>query len=503
MRGAVLIGGCTSDAGKSMVVAGLCRLLAREGVRVAPFKAQNMSNNSVATLDGGEIGRAQAAQARAAGLEPSVRFNPVLLKPGSDRQSHVVVRGQTAGVVGAADYAQWRTRLRDVVLDDLAALRDEFDVVVVEGAGSIAEINLRGSNIANLGLASAADLPVVVVSDIDRGGSLAHLFGTTAILDPDDQRLVRGYLVNKFRGDPGLLTPGLDRLEELSGRPTLGVLPFEPRLWLDGEDSLSVSIGARVGPATSQGGSLRVAAIRLPRVSNTTDVEALASEPDVEVTWVDDAASVAAADLVVVPGTRATVDDLGWLRRRGIDVALRDRAATGDPILAVCGGFQMLSRRIVDDVESGSGVVEGIGLLDQTVRFDAAKTVRRSAGRVWGHEATGYEIHHGVVEESGEATWLVTDDGGEGVERENLWGTHWHGLLENDAVRRDLLTRVAAVRGKRFEAGRVPFEQMRAEQFDVMADLLEAHIGRSALVAIIEGRSDVPPLITHALTGGL
>jgi adenosylcobyric acid synthase len=501
MRGAVLIGGCTSDAGKSMVVAGLCRLLAREGIRVAPFKAQNMSNNSVATLDGGEIGRAQAAQARAAGLEPSVRFNPVLLKPGSDRQSHVVVRGQTAGVVGAADFTQWRTRLRDVVLDDLAALRDEFDVVVVEGAGSIAEINLRGSDIANLGLASAAEMPVVVVSDIDRGGSLAHLFGTTAILDPDDQRHVRGYLVNKFRGDSGLLTPGLDRLEELSGRPTLGVLPFEPRLWLDGEDSLSVSIGARVGPATASGSAgLRVAAIRLPRVSNTTDVEALASEPDVEVTWVDDAASVAAADLVVVPGTRATVDDLGWLRKRGIDVALRDRAAAGDPILAVCGGFQMLSCRIIDDVESGSGVVEGIGLLDQTVRFDAAKTVRRGVGRVWGHEATGYEIHHGIVEESGEATWLITDDGGEGVEREALWGTHWHGLLENNAVRRDLLTRVATVRRKQFEAGVVPYEEVRAEQFDVMADLLEAHIDRAALVAIIEGRSAVPPVITHRLT---
>ncbi|WP_161927665.1 cobyric acid synthase [Gordonia crocea] len=499
-----MIGGTTSDAGKSMIVAGLCRLLAREGVRVAPFKAQNMSNNSVATLDGGEIGRAQAAQARAAGLEPSTRYNPVLLKPGSDRHSHVVVRGETVGTVGAADYASWRERLRGVVVEDLASLRAEFDVVIVEGAGSIAEINLRASDIANLGLASAASLPVVVVSDIDRGGSLAHLFGTTAILDPDDQRRVRGFLVNKFRGDPALLAPGLDRVTELTGRPTLGVIPYEPRLWLDAEDSLSAPIGMRLGPSSSGPGDssadLRVAAIRLPRVSNTTDVEALAVEAGVEVTWVADSATVRTADLVVLPGTRATVDDLRWLRERGIDRALRDRVAAGGPLLAVCGGFQMLATTIVDDVESGSGVVAGLGILDQTIRFAPEKTVRRSAGRVWGEAAGGYEIHHGVVAETAEPPWLIVDGGGgEGVERGALWGTHWHGLLENDGVRRELLTRVAAARGRDFRHGGASFAAVRAEQFDVIADLLDAHLDRAAFTAVIEGRDEDPPVITHAL----
>ncbi len=503
MRGGLLIGGTSSDAGKSMLVAGLCRLLAREGVRVAPFKAQNMSNNSVATLDGGEIGRAQAAQARAAGLEPSVRFNPVLLKPGSDRQSHVVVRGRPAGVVGAADYASRREHLRGVVLDDLAELRAEFDVVVVEGAGSIAEINLRDSDIANLGLASAAGLPVLVVSDIDRGGSLAHLFGTTAVLGADDQRLVRGFLINKFRGDPGLLAPGLHRLAESTGRPTLGVLPFEPRLWLDAEDSLSAPVGARLGPppAEARDSELRVAAVRLPRVSNTTDVEALAAEPGVEVAWVADAASVRAADLVVVPGTRATVDDLRWLRERSIDRALVDRAAAGGPVLAVCGGFQMLGTAIIDEVESRRGAVAGLGLFEQTVRFAPEKTVGRTAGTTWGHPATGYEIHHGVIEDSAEQPWLTTADGSpEGAQREARWGTHWHGLMENDGVRRELLARVAAARGLVFHPGTVPFAAVRAEQFDVMADLVAAHVDRAALNDLIEGRAAVPPVITHMLT---
>ncbi|WP_085949554.1 cobyric acid synthase, partial [Gordonia namibiensis] len=255
LGGALLVGGTSSDAGKSLVVAGLCRALARDGVRVAPFKAQNMSNNSVVTLDGGEIGRAQALQAFACGLEPSTRFNPVLLKPGSDRRSHVVLRGRPAGDVGARDYLAWRSRLREVVVEELAALRRDFDVVLCEGAGSVAEINLRRSDIANMGLAQAARLPVLLVTDIDRGGSLASLFGTTAILDPTDQALIAGYVVNKFRGDPTILEPGLQQVEAITGRRSLGVLPFADDLWLDAEDSLAAPVGRRVGPPLGPAGS--------------------------------------------------------------------------------------------------------------------------------------------------------------------------------------------------------------------------------------------------------
>ena len=512
LRGALLVGGTSSDAGKSLVVAGLCRALAREGVRVAPFKAQNMSNNSVVTLDGGEIGRAQALQATACGLAPSTRFNPVLLKPGSDRRSHVVVRGRPAGDVGARDYLTRRAELREVVADELASLRAEFDVVICEGAGSVAEINLRASDIANMGLARSADLPVILVSDIDRGGSLAHLFGTTAILDPDDQALVAGYVINKFRGDQTILDPGLHTLGALTGRPTLGVLPYVDDLWIDAEDSLAAPVGRRVGPPeaagafrTGKGASerLSVAAIRLPRISNSTDVEALACEPGVDVTWVADPASVRAADLVVVPGTRATVADLAWLRERGLDVALTERAARHGAILGICGGFQMLGRRIVDSVESSGGaVVDGLGLLDVDVRFEPEKVLRTTTGVVDKVEVTGYEIHHGRVVDSSEASWIDDDEQGpEGARRDAIRGTHWHGLLASNEFRRRYLREVAAVAGKHFEpAGDTDIAAIRGRQLDLMADLVTAHLDMAAICDIIgSGAPRRAPTIAHYL----
>jgi adenosylcobyric acid synthase len=376
VSGALLVAGTTSDAGKSMVVAGLCRLLARKGIRVAPFKAQNMSNNSAVTVEGGEIGRAQATQARAAGLVPSVRFNPILLKPGSDGTSQLVLRGQVVDTVKAADYFTHRDRLAAVVADELQSLRGEFDAVICEGAGSPAEINLRATDLANMGLARAAEMPVIVVGDIDRGGLLAHLFGTVAVLDPEDQRLIAGFVVNKFRGDPALLASGLTDLEKLTGRPTYGVIPYDDGLWLDTEDSLSVH-GAVGVPQPPRGqGWLRVAAIRLPRVSNSTDIEALACEPGVLVRWVGDPAGLTDADVVVVPGSKATVADLVWLRDRGLADGIRAHAENGKPVLGICGGFQMLCQTIDDPVESKAGVVEGLGLLDADIVFASEKTLR-------------------------------------------------------------------------------------------------------------------------------
>ncbi len=513
LGGALLVGGTSSDAGKSLIVAGLCRALRRTGVRVAPFKAQNMSNNSVVTLDGGEIGRAQALQAFACGLEPSTRFNPVLLKPGSDRRSHVILRGRPAGDAGAADYLHWRSRLRAVVADELAGLRRDFDVVICEGAGSVAEINLRANDIANLGLAQAADLPVVLVTDIDRGGSLAHLFGTTAVLDDADQRLIAGFVVNKFRGDPSILEPGLRQVEAITGRPTLGVVPFADDLWLDAEDSLAAPVGRRVGPPRSftecsatGGPRLRVAAIRLPRISNSTDVEALACEPGVDVTWVDDPAGVAAADLVVLPGTRATVTDLEWLRARGLGEALTERAARGRPIVAVCGGFQMLGRTLDDRVESGRGRVSGLGLFDLDIEFHAEKTVRQvtgTGGDSSGVAISGYEIHHGRVTRSAEDTWIVDDrHGPEGAVRGAVRGTHWHGLLACNDFRRRLLADVAAeagVRGFRV-APDTDVDAVRRRQVDAMADLVTEHLDLDAVMRLIrQGPPRHPKVIRHHL----
>jgi adenosylcobyric acid synthase len=485
MRGALLVAGTSSDAGKSVLVAGICRWLARQGIRVAPFKAQNMSNNSAVTVEGGEIGRAQATQARAAGLEPSVRFNPVLLKPGSDRSSQVVLLGRPAGIL--KDYRE--RDFKDTVLSTLDELRREFDVVICEGAGSPAEVNLRDRDIANLGLARAANLPVLVVGDIDRGGVLAHLFGTLAVLDPADQAMIQAFAVNKFRGDPGLLQPGLDWLVHTTGRPVLGVLPWREELWLDTEDSLSYAADGVVGrPLPPHGDQwLRVAVVRLPRISNATDVEALACEPGVAVRFVTEPSRLADADLVVLPGTKSTVDDLRWLRDRGLADAL---TRLDKPVLGICGGFQMLGRRIVDHVESGHGEVDGLGLLDLDVDFTRDKTLARPTGTALGHPVTGYEIHHGrVLHQDGPGLIELPDGSPEGLHTERVMGTHWHGLLDNDAFRRTFLRWVAARAGRHgfTPAPGVSVAAARLAQLDVLGDLVAQHLDTAALEKLIAG----------------
>jgi adenosylcobyric acid synthase len=493
VSGALLVAGTTSDAGKSMVVAGLCRLLARKGIRVAPFKAQNMSNNSAVTVEGGEIGRAQAMQARAAGLAPSVRFNPILLKPGSDRTSQLVLRGQVVDTVSATDYFTHRDRLAAVVADELGQLRSEFDVVICEGAGSPAEINLRATDLANMGLARAADLPVILVGDIDRGGLLAHLYGTVAVLESEDQRLISGFVVNKFRGDPTLLQPGLDQLRHLTGRPTYGVIPYADGLWLDTEDSLSVH--GRLGVPQPPRGSewLRVAAIRLPRISNSTDVEALACEPGVLVRWVTDPADLADADAVVIPGSKATVSDLAWLRERGLADGIAAHAAKGKPLLGICGGFQMLCARIDDPVESKAGRVDGLGLLDADIAFAPTKTLQHHRA-----ELCGYEIHHGQVERHAEDNWLDV-----GIRRGHVYGTHWHGLLDNDALRRQWLIDAATAVGRSgfIVADDVDVTARRDAQLDLMADLLTAHLDVDAVIAVLENGPPQRPSIITRLQG--
>jgi adenosylcobyric acid synthase len=497
LSGALLVAGTSSDAGKSVVVAGLCRLLVRNGIRVAPFKAQNMSNNSVVTIEGGEIGRAQAIQARAAGLAPSVRFNPILLKPGSDRTSQLVIRGQVADSVTATNYVQHRDRLSGIVSDELSSLRAEFDAVICEGAGSPAEINLRATDLANMGLARAANLPVILVGDIDRGGLLAHLFGTVAVLEPQDQALISGFVVNKFRGDPTLLEPGLRQLHDLTGRPTYGVLPYVDELWLDAEDSLSVVAHRVVGtPSPPRGREwLRVAAIRLPRISNSTDVEALACEPGVLVRWVTDPADLADSDLIVIPGSKATVSDLAWLRDHGLADPIVAHARAGKPLLGICGGLQMLCRCIDDRVESKQGEVAGLGLLDADVAFSEAKTLRR-----WEEPLTGYEIHHGRVTRCREASWFDVDAEPQGIVRGAVFGTHWHGLLDNDDFRRGWLTRVADAAGRGgFAVGETNVAARRDAQLDIAADLLASHLDVDAVLGLLDGPPPPRPHIASRL----
>jgi len=506
LGGGLLVAGTTSDAGKSVVTAGICRWLVRQGVKVAPFKAQNMSLNSFVTREGAEIGRAQAMQAQACRVEPTALMNPVLLKPGGDQSSQVVLMGKPVGEMSARGYHGGRQqRLLGTVLECLAELRGTYDAVICEGAGSPAEINLRRTDIVNMGIARNARLPVLVVGDIDRGGVFASFFGTVALLSPEDQALVAGFLVNKFRGDVSLLEPGLDMLLGLTGRPTYGVLPFRHGLGIDEEDGLRVSLRgtvreSNVSPPVGED-VLRVAVCAVPLMSNFTDVDALATEPGVVVRFADRPEELADADLVVVPGTRGTVKALAWLRERGLADALTRRAAEGRPVLGICGGFQILGEHIEDDVESRQGHVEGLGVLPVRVRFAREKTLTRPVGTALGEHVEGYEIHHGVAEVTG-GDRFISDDSGhslDGCRVGSVWGTHWHGSLESDGFRRAFLREVAAAAGRRFvPAADTSFAALREEQLDLLGDLIEQHADTDALWRLIEsgapqGLPFIPP----------
>ena len=495
MKGALLIAGTTSDAGKSVVTAGLCRWLARRGVAVAPFKAQNMALNSAVTIDGAEIGRAQAMQAAAAGTDAEAIMNPVLLKPGSETHSQVVLLGQPIAEVGALDYRDLKPKLESVVHESLATLRERFDVVICEGAGSPAEINLRDRDITNMGLARRANLPVVVVGDIDRGGLFAALYGTLAVLSPEDQRLIAGFIVNKFRGDQRLLAPGIDTLRTLTGRPTLGVLPWQRDVWLDAEDSLDLDSRPRTSLPPLGNESLRIAVVRLPRLSNVTDVDPLASEPGVIVTLATEAAHLSDADLVILPGTRATVSDLGWLRSTGMADAIMARAAAGRPVLGICGGHQMLADTIEDEVESSAGLVAGLSLLPTHVRFATEKTRARPSGQALGERVDGYEIHHGVVMVDGGAPFL------DGCELGAVRGTSWHGIFENDDFRRAFLRDLAERTARDFvPAADVSFAAVRERRFELLADLIDRHVDTDAVVELITNGAPADlPVITSSL----
>ncbi|MBM2623568.1 cobyric acid synthase [Actinoplanes sp. LDG1-06] len=493
MSGGLLVAGTTSDAGKSIVTAGICRWLHRNGVKVAPFKAQNMSNNSVVVVGpdgrGGEIGRAQAMQAAAAGVVPDLRFNPVLLKPGSDRSSQVVLMGQAVDTVMAGNYRSIKPRLAEVAYAALAELRAEYDAVICEGAGSPAEINLRDGDFVNMGLARHAGFPAIVVGDIDRGGIFAAFLGTVALLSAEDQALVAGFVVNKFRGSLPILQPGLDMITATTGRPVHGVLPFHEGVWVDGEDSLAYQnvLGRAKNPYGKEW--LRVVVVRLPRISNATDAEALAAEPGVRVRLSVDPAEILDADLVVIPGSKATVTDLAWLRETGLADAIAVHAAAGKPLLGICGGFQMLAETIHDEVESGRGTVRGMGLLPLEIAFEKIKTLARPRGEALGAPVSGYEIHHGVVSRSTTKPLLRYADGRpEGAIEGNIFGTHWHGAFESDEFRRRFLTLAARQAGRHgfTVAPATRFSAVRDQALDLLGDLIEEHVDTAALRFLIE-----------------
>ena len=472
---ALMVQGCTSDAGKSVLVAALCRILKRRGVRVAPFKPQNMALNSAVTVDGGEIGRAQALQALAAGLPPRIDFNPVLLKPNSDKGSQVIVHGRAVGNMKARVYQDYKPEAMKAVLESWQRLIKEFDCVLVEGAGSPAEVNLRHRDIANMGFAEAVDIPVILVGDIDRGGVLAHLSGTLDLLSPTERKRVQGLVINRFRGDITLLDPGLDWLEQHTGKPVLGVVPYLHGLFLDAEDALAhhTECSGEV--------KLRVAAFAFPRISNANDLDPLRLHPEVDFRWIEPGQPMPPCDLIVLPGSKSVQDDLSWLRDQGHEAALKRHLRYGGKAIGLCGGYQMLGRALHDPagLEGKPGSLPGLGLLDCETILDAEKQLRNVSGflGVGDGRATvpmqGYEIHMGVTRGPALDRPVVQFDDGRSdgaiSEDNRLLGTYCHGLFDRPEALAALLAWAGA-------SGIAPVDlaARREADLDRLADAVEA-----------------------------
>ncbi|HJU38622.1 MAG TPA: cobyric acid synthase [Tahibacter sp.] len=476
-----MVQGTTSDAGKSTLVAGLCRWLHRRGVAVAPFKPQNMALNSAVTADGGEIGRAQAVQAQAAGLAPHTDFNPVLLKPTTDRGAQVIVHGRAIGTMQAQAYHDYKRVAKEAVLASHARLVARYAAVVVEGAGSPAEINLRANDIANMGYAEAVDCPVILVADIDRGGVFAHLVGTLALLSPSERARVAGFVINRFRGDLALLQPGLDWLERETGKPVLGVLPYLHGLHVDAEDALPRD-------AAASGRAFRVIAPALPRISNHTDVDALRHHPQVAFSFVGPNTAPPAADLVVLPGSKSVRADLAWLRANGWEPALRRHLRYGGKIIGICGGLQMLGRTIDDPhgIEGAAGRSDGLGLLDLDTTLEPDKQLRNVAGRLAFADVRvqGYEIHCGVSRGTALDNPALTLDGGvpDGAVLTDgqVLGTYVHGVFDAPDACRALLAWAG------FDAdGAIDLVALREAGIERLADAVEAHLDTTRLAALL------------------
>ncbi|MDF9388995.1 cobyric acid synthase [Vibrio sp. 1151_11] len=432
----LMVQGTTSDAGKSVLVAGLCRVLARRGIKVAPFKPQNMALNSAVTADGGEIGRAQAVQAQACGVEPTVHMNPVLLKPNSDTGAQVILQGRALSNMEATGYHDYKKVAMNTVLDSYARLQAEYQSVMIEGAGSPAEINLRENDIANMGFAEAADVPVIIIADIDRGGVFAHLYGTLALLSESEQLRVKGFVINRFRGDIALLQSGLDWLEAKTGKPVIGVLPYLHGFDLEAEDAITQA------QTLSSNSKLNIVVPVLTRISNHTDFDALRLNPDIDLRYVGKGERIENADLILLPGSKSVRDDLAYLRSQGWDQDIKRHLRFGGKVMGICGGYQMLGRVIRDPlgVEGEAGESEGLGLLNVSTELTAEKTLRNVQGELilpqGKAKVSGYEIHVGrtTLDDASSSAIITLDNGNsDGLlsDCQQVLGTYMHGIFDS------------------------------------------------------------------------
>ena len=483
----LMVQGTTSDAGKSILVTALCRILARRGIKVAPFKSQNMALNSAVTADGGEIGRAQAVQAEACFLAPDIRMNPILLKPNSDLGSQVILRGKAIGNMKAAEYHQHKPKLLQDVVCAHGELLQDFDLVMVEGAGSPAEINLREHDLANMGFAEAVDCPVIIVADIDRGGVFAHLYGTFELLSPSEQARTRGFIINRFRGDKTLLQGGLDWLEEHTGKPVLAVLPYIHNLHIEAEDSLAVDQFAK----SDDGKHFKVVVPIYPRASNHTDFDALRMHPDVDCQLLRDVQTFKGADLIILPGSKNTRGDLAWLKQSGWDAVIQRHLRLGGKVIGICGGYQMLGQAVhdPDGTESNAGTSKGLGHLDIETLLRGEKQLRNVQGH-WLNQigdipVTGYEIHVGQTTGRDLAKPLMqlnTGPDGARNSEDTVMGSYVHGLFDEPKLLEELLHWAGLEQTQAFD-----YPALRAAQIERLADEVEAELPIEKIFNIMQG----------------
>lgn len=505
MARCIMVQGTCSNAGKSLICAALCRIFRQDGWRVAPFKAQNMALNSFITTDGGEMGRAQVVQAEAAGIAPDVRMNPILLKPTSDVGSQVIVMGQARGNRTARDYWGDKKALIPVVKDAYDSLAAEYDIIVIEGAGSPAEINLKQDDIVNMGLAKLVDAPVLLVGDIDRGGVFASLYGTVKLLEEDEQARIRALIINKFRGDVEILRPGLTQLEELTGKPVAGVVSYG-HFDIDDEDSLSERLDADTRGAVVRIAVVRIAVVRLPRLSNFTDFAALERVPGVGVAYADKPDQLEGADMIIVPGTKATLADLKWLRESGMEAKILKQHAAGTPVFGICGGFQMLGRTVSDPENTeGGGSMRGLGLLPVDTVFRPRKMTTQARGTVGslsgmfaelsGTSVEGYEIHMGDTARAAGAQpfcTLIRADGTEvldGCQAENAYGTYLHGVFDAPGIALCLAQALAVRKGMTLDDAVLDTAQIKEREYDRLADTVRQSLDMELIYRILEGKA--------------
>ena len=503
MAKAIMVQGTMSNAGKSLVTAGLCRVFNQDGHKVAPFKSQNMALNSFITRTGAEMGRAQVVQAEAANIEPSVLMNPILLKPTSDKGSQVIVNGEAIGTMTAAEYFAFKTQLIPEIMKAYNQLDSENDVIVIEGAGSPAEINLRGQDIVNMGMAKMAKAPVLLVADIDRGGVFASIYGTLMLLEEDERAMVKGIVINKFRGDINILQPGLEMIEKKTGIPVVGVIPML-KVDIEDEDSLSERLDGR-----SEVQAIDIAVMKLPRMSNYTDFNVFELIPGVSLRYVKSVADLKSPDMIIIPGTKNTISDLLWLRQSGLEAEILKRAHEGTVVFGVCGGYQMLGEKLSDPygVEEG-GDVAGIGLLPvETIFAEKKRTIQveGSFGKVKGifqalsdHHFYGYEIHSGVtnfdlnnslsqmrpIHENGE----IMPEGVQNVtEKINVYGTYVHGIFDGDGIAKNIIDALLAKKGMKPEdIQMISFSDYKKQQYDILAEQVRKNLDMVKIYDILK-----------------